>query len=494
MTRRRSRAQIAATWVACCFALAACSETVLIREISADQPGRPVAEVSQQPGQTGPSAQANPSSGPLAPGSNPTYGPGSLPTSGPEAAVRCATGGRETGVSANQIKWGTILPLSGPTRPLGEQTARVMQRSVAYFNGVFTDASVPGLNWSCPGSRGIYGREVKLEIAAISSDSEDDVLAAMRRLVDVEKVLLVRDCYLQASLMGPAHNYAERNGVITSWCFPESLRQPQLMTHTWAPGMSSEDQAALLTGHLVKTLGKKRIALLYDPTYQETAKIVRTVAEKLGAVITTEVQARAQTAVNGRRSEVLELRSSNPDAVLVLDALNGTYAGVAAGQLQWRPKDSGVAWACNKCWLKFQADVCGENCEGMLTTTAIVPFKPYNTAAQSLYDIKRRIFPNEPDDILTFAAILITGQLFVDIATTGPDLTRARLERVMATKVNFSGSGVPPLTTSAFDHFGSQSDWIIKFSGRPWPNGFTDVTGGYVGLRQVGVDPSWSRQ
>lgn len=407
---------------------------------------------------------------------------------------KCADSATDTGVTEDSIVWGTILPLSGPTRPLGEQTARVMKRAVSYMNSRTHDISRPDLNWGCPGRKGIYGREVDLKIAAISSDSEDDVLQAMRRLVDVEDAFLVRDCYLQASLMGPAHSYAERNGVTTFHCYPESLQQPQLAPHTWALGTSRQVQAALFVGYLVNELGRSRIGVLYDPTYQEQLETVRYVADQLGVEIVEEVEARAQTAVNGRRSEVIELREANPDAIIVLDALNATYAGVAAGQLQWRPKDSGVAWACNNCWLKFQVDVCGENCETMITNTSGVPFEPFNDASKQLWDTKRQIFPNEPDDILTFAAILITSGLFIYTAEAGLDLTREKLEQVFLSLENYSGGGLPPITTAPDDHFGAKADWLVEFSGRSWPNGFNSLSGGFISLDQVGVQEAWAKQ
>lgn len=491
----------------------ACGQTVLVREIegaAAPAQAAPAAGgtgtgdgTAGAPAPLGTEAAGETADGPVAADSGTSGGgagvggatPGQPTSSGSapqEGESRCAEEGTDTGVTADTIKWGTVLPLSGPTRPLGEQTARVMKRAVAYYNTLDHDPGRPDLNWGCPGRRGIYGREVQLEIAAISSDSEDDALQAMRRLVDVEEVFLVRDCYLQSSLMGPAHDYAERNGVTTFWCYPESLPVPELAPHTWALGAGRHIQAALLTAYLVNELGRSRIGMLYDPTYEQQAQVVRQVAENLGAEIVEEVQARAQTAVNGRRSEVLELRDDNPDAVIVLDALNATYAGVAAGQLQWRPKDSGVAWACNNCWLKFQADVCGENCATMITNTSGVPFEANSAGAQQLWDAKTQVFPNEPDDILTFAAILITAGLFIYTAEAGVDLTRAKLEDVFLSLENYSGGGLPPITTSPDNHFGASADWLVQFTGGSWPNSFADLTGGFVGLGELGVDPAWA--
>src|SRR5439155_18206826 len=45
--------------------------------------------------------------------------------------VRCATNSDPSqGFTSSTMKWGTIIPLSGTLRPLGEQTARAMQAAV----------------------------------------------------------------------------------------------------------------------------------------------------------------------------------------------------------------------------------------------------------------------------------------------------------------------------------------------------------------------------
>ena len=50
-------------------------------------------------------------------------------------AQRCATNSDPAhGLTATSMKWGTIIPLTGALRPLGEQTARVMQVAVQYLN------------------------------------------------------------------------------------------------------------------------------------------------------------------------------------------------------------------------------------------------------------------------------------------------------------------------------------------------------------------------
>ncbi|MPY78484.1 MAG: ABC transporter substrate-binding protein [Actinophytocola sp.] len=491
----RSR-RLAAILLSIAMLSMSCGQTLLVREIETSaQPGvGPAANTGQGEASAKQSTTKTDATGPRASAStaDAQNRAGSSQPSLVPPSERCADAGTDTGVTKNSVTWGTILPLSGPTRPLGEQTARVLKRSVSYYNQLDHDPSRPDLNWGCPKRKGIYGRTVDLKIASISSDSEDDALQAMRRLVDVENAFLVRDCYLQSSLMGPAHGYAERNDVTTTWCYPESLPQPELAPHTWSLGTDRQTQASLLVGHMMQKMGRERIAMLYDPTYEQQAEAVRSVVRELGGEIVEEVEARAQTAVNGRRSEVMAMRSANPDAVIVLDALNATYAGVAAGQLGWRPKDSGVAWACSNCWLKFAADVGGQNLETMITNTSGLPFLPTNEGSRRLWQSKQRIMPGEPNDVLTFAGLVTTAALFIYTAEAGPDLTREKLEDVFLSLDDYTSGITPPITTSNTNHFGGRQDWLVQFNGKSWPNSFSDLSGGFVGLDEVGVRPEWT--
>ena len=83
------------------------------------------------------------------------------------AADRCAKNADPAhGFTSKSIEWGTIIPLTGALRPLGEQTARVMRVSVDYLNSV---TSVPGgFDWGCPGRPGIWGRTVNLTVLSLS--------------------------------------------------------------------------------------------------------------------------------------------------------------------------------------------------------------------------------------------------------------------------------------------------------------------------------------
>src|SRR5215831_11738361 len=84
------------------------------------------------------------------------YNVGHAPPGAAAGPVRCATNSDPSqGYTATTMKWGTIIPLSGTLRPLGEQTARAMQAAVDLLNQSGRLSAVSP-DWSCPTRPGIY--------------------------------------------------------------------------------------------------------------------------------------------------------------------------------------------------------------------------------------------------------------------------------------------------------------------------------------------------
>ena len=142
---------------------------------------------------------------------------------GPQTgSSNCATNSDPAqGFTANSMRIGTIIPLTGALRPLGEQTVNVMKVAV---NATLNNSThIPGpyasVDWGCPTRDGVFGRHVNLDVFSLQQNSPEEALAGMRRLIDVDHVFLVRDCYLESNLMGAAVQYENQQGVPGVWCF-----------------------------------------------------------------------------------------------------------------------------------------------------------------------------------------------------------------------------------------------------------------------------------
>lgn len=416
--------------------------------------------------------------------------------------ANCATTSNpDQGFTADTLKIGTILPVTGALRPLGEQTARVMKLAIENINRT---ENIPGplghLNWGCPTRQGVYGRKLVLRIFSLQANTPEEALAGMRRLIDVENVFLVRDCYLQTSLMGPATQYQNQKGVPAVWCHFSEMPYPELAPWNYAPGTDPQVASAIHAGYIFKQLERERVGILADPTSESTTvRVVRAVAEHFDHPIPDDcvIYKRAQEASNGMRSEIAQLRTCYggraPDAVIALDALNGVFGAMEAESQGWKGSTNDVVWSCTgtSCWVTSLAELCGDSCEGMYTDCQALPCVPFADpdkypAVQSLEDARKRNYPQEPQDILTYGPAAITGGLALWLTMTGPELSREAFRNTLATKIRNWSAGIGPiLNITSSDHFGGKAAWLIQFTGqRPY---FEDSSGRFLTLDEVGV-------
>jgi len=420
---------------------------------------------------------------------------------------KCATNSDPNqGFTASTMTWGTIIPLTGTLRPLGEQTIRAMQASVSLLNRTTQLTSVSP-NWGCSTRPGIYGRTVQLKIFSLQSNTPEEALAGMRRLIDVDKSFLVRDCYLESNLMGPATQYQNDKAVPSIWCYFSEMSQPALAPWNFAPGTSTDASVAIHIGNLITKLGRSRIALLADPSVKDNlVAVVRRVAAYLGHPIPDGcvVYTKAQDTSSGMRSQITQIRGcygsgTSPDAVMALDALNATFGALEAKDENWRGADNNVQWDCTgtSCWVTTLAQLCGDACQGMITDCATLPCVPWADPQKYPATVFFRQWrqagglTGDPEDILTYAPIAITAGISLWLWAAGPNLSRAKFAQTVLSLKNFDSGIGPILNTSPQDHFGGRSIWMIRFTGAaPW---FGDWSHGFVTLGDVGVPDSLAR-
>ena len=499
MTRRRGSALL----VTCALMLAACTGNAVLVERRTGE-----GELLAGEGGSDPSGSALAKGGSKGVNVGGSSGSTSGGSDGSDEQVasgggtqKCATTSNpEQGFTASTLKLGTIIPLTGALRPLGEQTARVMRLAIDRVNQ--TD-KIPGpypLNWGCPERPGVFGRKLELEIFALQANTPEEALSGMRRLIDVEKVFLVRDCYLQSNLMGPALQYSESNDVPTTYCWFSEMGL-ELAPHSFSPGTSEHVSTAIQAGYLFKKMKRKRVAVLADPGRRSNlVPIIKNVAKHFGHPIPNDciVYKKAQEASSGMDSEITRIRTCyggtnpSPDAVMATDALNAVFGAREAAQQGWRGATNNVQWSCGgtSCWVTTLADICGDACAGMITHCASLPCVPWASetkypSVKNFNDFHEQYASNEPEDILTYAPAAITSGLALWLTMTGPDLSREKFVDTLQGLNNWS-AGIGPINDiRPYDHYGAKSHWIIKYTGRaPW---FDDVTGDFITLQDVGV-------
>jgi hypothetical protein len=276
---------------------------------------------------------------------------------------------------------------------------------------------------------------------------------------------------------------------------------PRLAPYNYAPGTDLLKVAAIHTGYLMNTLGRKRLAILSDPSLANNqVAVVKRIFKYINGYDLPHdcVQyKKAQEAPGGMQSEVQAIRNCyadvdpshpSPDSVIALDALNGVFGAISAQNAGWSTDPAQVQWACATCWVQSLADVCRDACKGMITDCQALPCIPWSNllAAHTLEDIRRRYLPNEPQDVLTYGPIAITLGLGLWLGMTGPDLSREKLIYTVGHLKDWDAGIGPILNTNSRDHFGGKAIWFINFTGTT----FDDRTHAFVTLSQVGVPES----
>jgi hypothetical protein len=355
------------------------------------------------------------------------------------------------------------------------------------------------LVWGCGERPGVFGRKLELEVYSLQNNTPEEALAGMRRLIDVERVFAVRDCYLQSNLMGPAVQYQNQKGVPGIWCYFSEMG-PELAPWNYSPGINPNVAAAIEVGYLIKKLNRQRLAIIGDPSVKDNlVKVVRRVAAHFKHPIPADcvVLKKAQEASSGMRSEITAIRTcygagQTPDAVIALDALNAVFGAMEAKSQGWRGADNNVVWDCTglSCWITSLAELCDDACEGMHTNCASLPCVPWASekkypSVANFNEFHDEYVPREPEDILTYGPQAITSGIALWLTMTGPDLSREKFIQTLSGLRNWSSGIGPTITMSDGNHFGASSVWIIKFTGGS-PS-FTDVTGDFITLQSVGV-------
>jgi len=352
----------------------------------------------------------------------------------------------------------------------------------------------------------VFGRYVNLKVFSLQQNTPEEALAGMRRLVDVDHVFLVRDCYLQSNLMGAAVQYENSAGVPGVWCFFSS-DGPELRPWNYAPGTNTNIEAAIHAAYLIERMGKTHLAILTDPSVvSTTVAVIQRVAEYLGHKIPPGciVKMRAQDAPNGEDSQVSALRGcygtgQQPDAVLASDALNLVFGALSAKNQGWRGADNGVTWdGFSSDWIESLASICQDACQGALTDCQALPCITWASptkfpAVKALQDTYNKYLRSYPPDILTYGPEAITGGLGLWLGSTGPNLSRENFRNTLAGLKNWDAGIGPVLTMSSSDHFGGASVWIIKFTGNDNKPFFDDVTGRFVTLSELHIPTSLTR-
>jgi ABC-type branched-subunit amino acid transport system substrate-binding protein len=359
------------------------------------------------------------------------------------------------GITPTEIKFGNIMPYSGPASALSV-TGKVF---AAYFDMINEKG-------------GVQGRKLNM-ISLDDGFSPPKTVEATRRLVENDGVAFM------FGTMGTAPSSATAkylNGAKVPHLFlissaskwNEPATQPWLMALPWAPNYLVE--AGIEVRYALNKNPSARFAVLYqnDDAGKEYLRGVREAlgpeADKALAMATSfEV---ADPTVD---SQVITLANTRADVFLIYSVTPRACAQAIrkAQETGWRPMRFIASGCANKDTVMAPAGL--DAASGILSVVALKPFMA-DTADPGLAgyaDFMKARLPNvDPANFAAEYGYMVAQALIVVLAQCKDDLSR---ENIMAQAANLKGVALPvllpgiTLNTSATDYRPIKDGYMVEF-------------------------------
>jgi len=211
-------------------------------------------------------------------------------------AIIAALGAAAPAAAQQTLKFGLAMPLTGSQSSYGKDQIKAAEWAVADINA----------------KGGVNGK--KLEMIVLDTQAEPTVgINAVNRLINVDKVPVFVTAW--SAVVKAVAPIANREKVLELSIGANAPEIATLGDYVYTAFPLADVDVTALANYTFKTLGKKRVAVLYvnNDTGVEAAKVYRTVFEKAGGqVVAYETYDPKATDFTGM---LLKVRTSNPDFV-----------------------------------------------------------------------------------------------------------------------------------------------------------------------------------
>lgn len=369
----------------------------------------------------------------------------------PGPATRRATAAGPAGAAApaggGVIKLGTVLPLQGGQRDFGEPVLRTTQ---AYIDEINQRGGVNG--W-------------KFELVAYNAClvCQAEALAAVRRLVEQDRVFALVNPYVMVVAFEPVIPYLESKGVPLIQGGSESQTSDALSPINFATAPSGA-----FYGRFIPVMAKRyakvtRVGITYLNVPAEAGGIdvlERELRKEGIEVVAREPIEAAEEAVTSMDSVVTRMRSRGADGVIATNPVLVIYGRLASNRQGWD-----VQWIGPAAWSRLVEDSCGPTCDDfVLTETAGLSYtdRPSPQMRQFLDTMARR-YPGGDTTGHTLAAWVGMQLLTEGVVRAGAD-RRAFLAAIESFK-NLDLGTTSPLTFSPDRHLGGTASTLLRLKG-----------------------------
>jgi branched-chain amino acid transport system substrate-binding protein len=396
------------------------------------------------------SAAASPAEAPATEG-------GLLPVAGaarPGAAS--ATGGGATGRAGPSaaappgggvIRLGTVLPLQGGQREFGEPILRTTQAFIDEVNG----------------RGGVNGWRFELVAYNACLVCQGDALAAVRRLVEQDRVFAIVNTYVMVVAFESVIPYLEQKGVPLIQGASESQTSDALSPINFATAPTGAFYGRFIPVMAKRYAGITRVGITYlnVPAEAGGIDILARELEKEGVQVVDRAPIEAaEEAVTSMDSVVARMRSRGADGVVATNPVLVIYGRLAASRQGWA-----VPWVGPAAWSRLVEDSCGATCDDLvLTDTAGLSYPDRATPQMRQFiDTMARRYPGADTTGHTLAAWVGMQLLSEGVARSGPD-RRAFLQTIESFK-NLDLGTTSPLSFSPDRHLGGSSSILLRLKG-----------------------------
>lgn len=273
------------------------------------------------------------------------------------------------------IRLGGLFPLTGGTAKVGIENRQGLQMAIDEINAAGGIKSLGG---------------AKIEMVWGDSQGKPEVgISEVERLVQQENVVAILGGY-ESSVSTPATQAAERlkTPFIVAASIADEITE-RGFKYTFRVASKADfyarDQVLFLKS-LKDTIGLdvKRVALLHEDTdYGESTAVgQKKYLEQEGMELTIEVKYPSSAA--DLTTEIAKVKSTNPDAVLVVTYLNDAIL-LAQGRLAGGMKDTPFVDAAGGSLYAEFTQALGDSAEGWLSILEFSKYAPKATAVNAKY-------------------------------------------------------------------------------------------------------------
>ncbi|MGE5673222.1 MAG: ABC transporter substrate-binding protein [Mycobacterium leprae] len=330
------------------------------------------------------------------------------------------------GVTDTTVKVGGFAAQSGPIAPIGISVRKGFEAYIKYVND----------------NGGVNGR--KIEIVNVADDQFDGgkALAATKQLVESDKVFALAPILgtpgFQTSL---DYMVEQKVPVVYPMTGIEQTAHPA-HDNIFAVQPNNYDEAKILTQYVVKELGKKKLAVLWQNTDmgKQGLKGIKEIAPTLGAEIVYDAQHEAKA--TDFSTYVLNAKQKGADAVVIYTTLSETV-----GILKEMKKDGLNAVPVTS---YVNADpvnlplLAGDAALGLIAGGWVPVADPNDPNIKKFYEIygKYNVGTDGKAELPNAYATsgFIAGELLVKgLQDTGKDLTREKFIKALENLKDWSG-------------------------------------------------------